>query len=454
MGQICVLYRSYTKRIEGVGMMKWWKPKLPNDRVEQLEPYDEFEPIIAIECMPELEKQMKLIGIGREDLRKIKSYQPYVAAGIQDVAEVFYQNVLAIPSLRKIIEERTQIDALKKTLGSYIIAMFDGVFNEETIERKRKLARMHFKIGLEPKWYMGTFQQLQEVIITLIGRDVTNPAHREQIMLTVSKLINLEMQIVLEEYEKENIELRNVQYDCVKNELKNKMSAISEDLADLADETNTSIERVNAYTSEISSTIQSNVDIVQLVYTDALDGKEDMTQLEKEMVQMTSSAEEMGSIIGQLKISSEQIISIVSLVKNIADQTNLLALNASIEAARAGEHGKGFAVVAQEVRKLAEQSKQSIESITKLIQTSTTLTSDAVRMIEGVQIRIESGVKVSVSVQNKFQQILREIEQNEQQIKQVAMEITKLTNEISGIGQETKTVASKADQLYQTATHL
>ena len=75
-------------------------------------------------------------------------------------------------------------------------------------------------------------------------------------------------------------------------------------------------------------------------------------------------------------------------------------------------------------------------------------------MIQDVQIRVESGVKVSVSVQNKFQQILQEIEQNEQQIKQVAMEISKLNKVISCIGQETKTVASTADQLYQMATHL
>ncbi len=67
--------------------------------------------------------------------------------------------------------------------------------------------------------------------------------------------------------------------------------------------------------------------------------------------------------VSELQHSMEEVNNLLQGIKTIASQTNLLALNASIESARAGEQGKGFAVVAEEVRKLAEQSEEIVNSI-------------------------------------------------------------------------------------------
>lgn len=137
--------------------------------------------------------------------------------------------------------------------------------------------------------------------------------------------------------------------------------------------------------------------------------------------------------IEKLESSIDQVNGILNLINSISEQTNLLALNAAIEAARAGEAGRGFSVVAEEIRKLANQSKESSNKISSLLGTVSQETADLVDITGVVNDQISSEVAtISTSIES-FRAIILSVEKMIPDIERINLGMNNLISDKDGL---------------------
>jgi len=130
----------------------------------------------------------------------------------------------------------------------------------------------------------------------------------------------------------------------------------------------TAINEMTATVQEVASSISRTAEAAYEANTETHSGSQLVNQTVEAIQRLAEQVESAADAIHQLEKDSENINTVLVVIKGVADQTNLLALNAAIEAARAGEQGRGFAVVADEVRTLAGRTQASTEEINQIIE--------------------------------------------------------------------------------------
>ncbi|WP_407333514.1 methyl-accepting chemotaxis protein [Enterovibrio sp. 27052020O] len=150
-----------------------------------------------------------------------------------------------------------------------------------------------------------------------------------------------------------------------------------------SDSVSTAMTEMTATSREIAQSVARAASVARELQTSAQTGRDVNTETSVKATELSASMLSASENMQRLNADSEEIGSVIDVIRSITEQTNLLALNAAIEAARAGEQGRGFAVVADQVRELAMKTHHSTDEITKIIE------------------QIQSGIRHSVDVMSE-----------------------------------------------------
>ncbi|MBB6521666.1 methyl-accepting chemotaxis protein [Pseudoteredinibacter isoporae] len=156
----------------------------------------------------------------------------------------------------------------------------------------------------------------------------------------------------------------------------------SEQLSSTAQDTDQAVQQQQKMLNKLHTDIDNLVPTVKSIASDAQSAAADAQESNKEAQQaitvvngsiddiqlLSQNIRSAADVVSELASNTNDIGSVIDVIRGIADQTNLLALNAAIESARAGEQGKGFAVVADEVRQLAQRTQDSTQEIQNMIE--------------------------------------------------------------------------------------
>lgn len=246
-----------------------------------------------------------------------------------------------------------------------------------------------------------------------------------------------------------------------------KFSEVAKKLSDVSGLIATSVEEVaegashQASETEESVTILSqNIEILNQISTKELEGKKRLEEAAKQIEISFSNLEnvfaamnlmkknfsavnirgkELGSRVQDIKI-------IVSTVESIAEQTNLLALNASIEAARAGEMGRGFSVVAEEIRKLAEDSREAVSTINDNLNEFVVGVNEMVDQVNKQYIELNNGTHTMEKVTSESKEAVTSINSVTESISDISAKLSAETSRINDVFVNVHKLAAIAEE--------
>lgn len=205
---------------------------------------------------------------------------------------------------------------------------------------------------------------------------------------------------------------------------------------------------------ELSATVEEITATSNINSQHAAQANDRTTEVLHSIEHCNRQMDKLVQAMDHIRTSSDAIVSIVSAIEEIASQTNLLSLNASIEAARAGDAGRGFAVVANEVGALANQTVDSVQSTSRLIQNTLQAVEEGVEIVKQTAASLHEVTGGAANISSLMNEIATTSEMQTRSLEQFASGITQIANVVDQTSGSAAESASASRELEDYAMHL
>ena len=387
-----------------------------------------------------VKERLAFMNINEENLANIREASSILSPYKVEIINQFYNNITAVNHLKAIINQHSTVERLRKTMERYFEQFLEAEVNKDYVMTRIIIGQVHSRINLTVEHFISAHHMLIQIMTSILMEKLhSQPKRMMDNVLSIQKLAAFDQQLIVEVYMEETFKSLlfgisdTVNYTTQLDTSKQLMSEV--------DNMNLESHSVSSATEEVSASILEVANQSMKV----AEGTDDAVKSAEESKQIVHDTlediEKVGHVYNQVVLQVDELNQeiekthhVVEVIGQITDQTNLLALNASIEAARAGEHGKGFSVVANEVRKLAEHTKEQTLQVTTNMETLQNVANLVTKQMTNTEELIKKsvdGAKVADEALNKIVLAMQDINHATSQIAAMSEEQTSAVDEIA-----------------------
>lgn len=424
----------------------------------------------SVESGLDRETRLRFMRIDARTGQLLRAFWTVVEPELPKLLADFYQHITEEPQLARLVG--SDVPRLKTAQGKHWARLFNGRFDGDYMQGVRTIGQIHFKIGLEPRWYIGGYNfVLSRLTLLAVNEYRWRAKQLADVLAAVNGAVMLDMDIAISVYQDAMLADRQKRQDKLTAAIRefdaqvggaleavggsaSSLQKAAHALALNAKESSRKSSAVAAASEQASVNVQTVAAATEELSSSVKEIGRQVAASTKIAGHAVDQASHSGATMQGLSQAAQQIGDVVKLINTIAKQTNLLALNATIEAARAGEAGKGFAVVASEVKVLADQTAKATGDIVQHIDAIQQASRDSVGSIKEIAATITSVNEITTAIAAAVEEQGAATAEIARNVCEAARGTEDVSSNIGGVSQAAGETGETATQLLAAANDL